>query len=126
MTLPLDPWLRALRAFVIVAGIAILAGVGILVWLLFQRSQDRAVTDPAAVSTPIAGSPAQPVTPAAPLAPVLADLHLPAGSAIIDIRVTPERIVLLIRTADEQDYLAVVDAATGERRMLLRVVTDQR
>lgn len=122
MALPLDPWLRALRAFVIIAGIAIVAGVGIVIWAVATRS--GTATPPApAVQVPTAALPAVPPPPAAP---VIADLHLPHGAAIIDLRAQGDRIILLLRGVDDQDYLAVVDAATGERRMLLRVVPDAR
>jgi hypothetical protein len=121
MALPVDPWLRALRAFVIIAGIAIVVGVGIVIWAVTQRSKPGAPAPTAIVQVPTAAAPAAAPQPAAP---VIADLHLPHGAAIIDMRLQNDRIVLLLRGADDQDYLAVVDAATGERRMLLRAVPD--
>ena len=111
-----DPWIRALKLFVVLAGIVILVGSGVLVWLL-ARGAPREV---AKVVDPPAGAP----TAATPPAPIVADLALPAGAAILDMTSEPDRIVLLLRTPAGQDYLAVIDAATGTRRALLRIVPE--
>jgi len=106
-----DPWVRALKLFVVLAGIAILAGSAVLFWLLATG-----VARDASTAAP---------PPSAPPAPVVADLPLPAGGAILDLVSDHDRIVLLLRTPAGQDYLAVVDAATGTRRALLRIVPER-
>jgi|GEM_PF-6542146 len=106
-----DPWIRALKLFVVLAGIVILVGSAVLVWLL-------------ATGIPRDASTAAPPA-SAPPAPVIADLPLPAGAAILDLVGDRDRIVLLLRTPAGQDYLAVVDAATGTRRALLRIVPER-
>ncbi len=113
-----DPWIRALKLFVVLAGIVILVGSGVLVWLL-ARGAPREV---AKVVDPPVGAP----TAATPPAPIVADLALPAGAAILDMTSEQDRIVLLLRTPAGQDYLAVIDAATGTRRALLRIVPEER
>jgi hypothetical protein len=115
-----DPWIRALKLFVVLAGIVILVGSGVLVWLL-ARGATREVAV-AKVADPPAGAP----TAATPPAPIVADLALPAGAAILDMTSEQDRIVLLLRTPAGQDYLAVIDAATGTRRALLRIVPEGR
>jgi hypothetical protein len=107
-----DPWVRALKLFVVLAGIAILAGSAVLFWLLATGVARDAPT-------------AAPPQPSAPPAPIVADLALPAGAAILDLVSDQDRIVLLLRTPAGQDYLAVVDAATGTRRALLRIVPER-
>lgn len=100
----------------VVAGILILLGSGGLLWLLASGAA-REASGPA---------PAGPAPPSAPPTPVVGDLALPAGAAIVDLVSDQDRIVLLLRTPGAQDYLAVVDAATGTRRALLRIVPEPR
>lgn len=107
-----DPWVRALKLFVVVAGIVILLGSGALLWLLASGAAREVPTAPT------------PPAPVAPPAPVVGDLPLPADAAIVDLVSDQDRIVLLLRTPAGQDYLAVVDAATGTRRALLRIVQE--
>ena len=127
MTPSVDPWLRGLRIFVFWAAIAIVAGTAALVWLLFTRSPDppAAPARPEA-APPIAAEATRPSPPPAPLAPepIIADLALPRGSSIIDVRLDGDRIVLLLRGNDDKDYLAIVDATTGARRALLRITAE--
>ncbi len=108
-----DPWVRALKLFVVIAGVVILAGTAALAWLLATGAGRGA---PPGAEAP----PARPKPPA----PVTADLPLPAGTAIVDLQVDGERIVLLLRSRDGHDYLAVVDPTTGSRRALLRIVPE--
>lgn len=114
--MPVDPWVRALKLFVVVAGLVILLGSGALLWLLASGAAREA---PAAATSP-APTPAPPAAP-----PVVADLALPRGAAIVDLVSDQDKIVLLLRTPEAQDYLAVVDAATGTRRALLRIVPER-
>jgi|DewCreStandDraft_4_1066084.scaffolds.fasta_scaffold00035_225 hypothetical protein len=118
-----DPWVRALKVFVIVAAVVILAGSGTLLWLLATGVGRDAPASAAPAAAPTPASPA-PAT-ATPPPPVLADLPLPAGAAILDLVSEQDRIVLLLRTPGGQDYLAVIDAATGTRRALLRIVPEK-
>jgi hypothetical protein len=114
---PVDPWVRALKLFVVVAGVVILLGSGALLWLLASRTgRDAAAAPP---------SPPPKAAPPSAAPPVVADLALPQGAAIVDLTTDQDRIVLLLRTPGAQDYLAVVDAATGTRRALLRIVPER-
>lgn len=109
-----DPWVRALKLFVVLAGLVILVGSAALLWLLATGVGGDA---PAVAAPP----------PAAPVPePVVADLALPAGAAIVDLVSDRDRIVLLLRSPGAQDYIAVIDAATGTRRALLRIVAEPR
>lgn len=122
-----DPWLKPLKLFVVVAGVLILLGSGTLAWLLASgAARGRAVVEPTAATSPAASALPAPPQPSAPAEPILADLPLPAGAAIVDLVSDGDRIVLLLRTATGEDYLAVVDAATGTRRALLRIVPERR
>lgn len=111
-----DPWVRALKLFVVVAGVVILLGSGALLWLL-ATGAGRDAPATTAAPAPAAAPPAVP--------PVMADLALPQGAAIVDLVSDQDKIVLLLRTPGAQDYLAVVDAATGTRRALLRIVPER-
>jgi hypothetical protein len=54
----------------------------------------------------------------------MVELPLPAHARIVDMRLDGRAALLLLRTDDRQEYLALVDAATGERRSLLRITPD--
>ncbi|MDW8341782.1 MAG: hypothetical protein RMK73_09905 [Geminicoccaceae bacterium] len=113
-----DSWLRSLKIFVVSAGVVLVLGTAALVFLLVQRgapSRDAPSTAPGAppASAPRALS-------------VSGELPLPAGAAIVDLATEGGEIVLLLRTPAGEDYLAVVDAATGVRRLLLRIVPERR
>lgn len=119
-----DPWVRALKLFVVVAGLVILAGSAALFWLLATGAgRERPAAGPPSGASPAAG-PTAAMARSEPPAPVVADLPLPAGAAILDLVSDQDRIVLLLRTPGAQDYLAVIDAATGTRRALLRIVPE--
>lgn len=117
-----DPWVRALKIFVVLAGIVILVGSATLLWLLATGLGREA---PASAAPPVAAPPVAAPPVAAPVEPVVAELPLPQGAAILDMVSEQDRIVLLLRTPGGQDYLAVVDAATGRRRALLRIVPER-
>lgn len=129
MTPSVDPWLRGLRVFVFVAAVVIVVGTVVLVWLLFNKAPEPKA--PPSPAPPIAAEPkpaaeikppveAKPAKPAA----FTADLPLPKGVSIIDIRMEGERIVLLLRGLDDRDYLAIVDATTGARLGLLKITAE--
>jgi hypothetical protein len=88
-----------LKAFVIGAGIVLVAGTIFLVVLIASRAGDDA-----------------PVTRQAAQA-----LRLPAGARIEQVVIDGRRLVLLGVDATGTQFVAVVDPATGERLSLLRV-----
>jgi hypothetical protein len=88
----------ALKAFVIVGGIALIAGTILLVVLIVLRA---GADDPIVQPAPQA-------------------LFLPAGARIDQVVVDGRRLVLL-GTDEAGQFLAVVDPVTGERLSLLRV-----
>ncbi len=98
----------ALKAFVIIAGILIVLGTGTLIWVIVQRAARTA-------------PPAQPTVEIRPTFSAT-ELQVPAGSRVIDMRLSDTRLVLHLATPDEQEYIAIVDLATGRRLGLMRVV----
>lgn len=98
--------MRVLKLFVVLGGVALVVGTVALGWLLVQRAVSRPDRVPA---------------PAAQLA---ADLPLPVGSRIEQVVLDGPRLLLLLRGPEQQQYLALVNAATGERQALLRVVPE--
>jgi hypothetical protein len=88
-----------LKAFVIGAGIVLVAGTILLVVLIATRAGNDAS-----------------VTQQAPQA-----LHLPAGARIEQVVIDGRRLVLLGVDGAGAQFVAVVDPATGERLSLLRV-----
>lgn len=99
------------------AGVLLLLAIAALVYVVVARvapTSDRA-------PTPFTASEAKPAGEA-----IVGELPLPAGAAIVDLATEGERILLLLRTPTGETYLAVVDAASGARRLLLRVVPERR
>jgi Family of unknown function (DUF6476) len=88
-----------LKAFVVAAGIVLVAGTILLVVLIALRAGGD---DPIAQQAP-------------------QTLHLPAGARIEQVVVDGRRLVLLGVDAAGTQFVAVVDPATGERLSLLRV-----
>jgi Family of unknown function (DUF6476) len=88
-----------LKVFVIAAGIVLVAGTLLLAVLIVMRAGDD---DPITQQTP------QP-------------LLLPAGARIEQVVVDGRRLVLLGTDEAGEQFVAVVDPATGERLSLLRV-----
>ncbi len=82
-------------------------GTATLVWLLVQRQQAQERAQ--ALSTP------------ASAADAVIDLALPAGLRIEQASLDGRHALLLLRGPDQQQYLALVNPATGERLSLLRV-----
>ena len=89
----------ALKAFVIAGGLVLVAGTIVLAVLIALRPGESG-----------------PVLPQAPQA-----LLLPAGARIEQVVVDGRRLVLLGTDEAGEQFLAVVDPATGERLSLLRV-----
>jgi hypothetical protein len=103
----MESWLKLVKAFVVLGGIVLVFGTVALGWLLVQRAtgpRDR----PAA----------------APPAALAGDVPVPAGSRVEQVALDGSRILLLLRGPDQQQYLALVNAATGERQALLRVAPE--
>jgi hypothetical protein len=88
-----------LKAFVIGAGIVLVAGTIVLVALIATRAGRD---DPVGQPGPQA-------------------LYLPAGARIEQVVIDGRRLVLLGVDATGTQFVAVVDPATGERLSLLRV-----
>lgn len=93
--------MRALKTFVIVMGILILAGLGVVVVTIVKRSQERPATAEA---------------PAASAAGVVEErrVAVPAGSRVVETLVQGERLVLRLSAADGSERLVIVDLTSGE------------
>jgi hypothetical protein len=98
-------YLRALKVFVVVAGLVLVLGTAALAWLLIRR-HDQEAARPARV-------------------PAMVDLPLPAGARIEQVVADGPRLLLLLRGPEEQQYLALVNPATGERLGLIRLVPER-
>jgi hypothetical protein len=101
----MESWIRALKIFVVVGGVVLVLGTGLLFWLLVQRNAaERAAAKETATA--------------------VVELAMPAGSRIEQVDLDGSRMALLLRGADQQQYLALVNPATGERLSLVRVVPE--
>ena len=89
--------LRAVKLFVVVGGVLIIAGTATLITLLVKRGTRLADTPPPAVATSAA---------------------IPAGSEITSAGMSGRDLVLLGRAPAGQ-FVLVVDPASGARRRLL-------
>lgn len=94
-----------LKAFVITSGVILLIGV-ILLAVMIMLKASRDVEDSEAVDLP-----------SAPI-----DLALPEGARVDQVIANGKRLVLLAEDADGGQYLAVVDALSGERLSLMRII----
>jgi hypothetical protein len=94
-----------LKAFVIAGGIALLGGSVLLVVLIAMR----------------AGQEPEPARSAQPVAVGPVELALPPGTRIVQTSTDGDRLVLLAEDEEGSQFLAVVDALTGERLSLIRV-----
>ena len=88
-------------------GVVLVLGTATLIWLVIQRQTSRVAAPPA------------PTPASAP-----GDLALPAGSRVEAVDLDGGHLVLLLRDAQDQQYLALIDMATGRRQQLLRIVPD--
>jgi hypothetical protein len=104
----MDSWLRVVKLFVVLGGVLLVVGTVVLGTLLVQRAMGQRERAPAALGA----------------AALVADLPLPAGSRIEQVALDGPRLLLLLRGPQQQQYLALVNAATGERQALLRVVAE--
>jgi hypothetical protein len=101
----MESWIKALKVFVVVGAVVLVVGTATLIGLLVQRRAAHEAERPAAAG-------------------LRGDLALPAGSRIERIELDGTRALLVLRAADQQHYLALVNPATGERLSLLRIVPD--
>jgi hypothetical protein len=102
-----DSLLKALKIFVVVGAVVIVAGTATLIWLLVKRG----------TSSRVASAPAAPAVPAT--------IALPPGGAVTEVSVAGSQLVLLGTAPGEGQFVLVVDLASGERRRLLRLVPER-
>ena len=96
-----------LKAFVILGGIGLLVGIiALAVMIMLRAGNDQA--------------PDQVDAPAAPV-----DLALPAGVRVTEVVVDGKRMVLLGEDEGGQQFIAVVDAESGARRNLIRLIPSE-
>jgi hypothetical protein len=103
-----DPLLRGLKVFIVISGIVLILGTTALIWLLVAKPSDGG--DAAIALDNV----------------TITELALPQGAHIVEMRLDGRTALLRLRDAADQEYLALVDAATGERRSLLRIVPDEK
>lgn len=97
-----------LKVFVLLGGVALVIGMILLaVMVVFHAT----------------GAGDRPDGDIASSGPV--DLALPAGVRVGQVVADGRRLVLLAEGADGAQYIAVVDADSGERRTLLRVTPEE-
>ncbi|SNB63351.1 hypothetical protein SAMN07250955_103314 [Arboricoccus pini] len=119
----MDRFLGLIKVFIVVAGLCLVLGTGALVWKLFNRGGDPSVTTTtAAVETtqPVAGA-SEPAPAGSSDTEVHAAMPVPKGAVVIDMRMQGNRALLLLRTPDGDDYLSLIDPATGRRYSLIRM-----
>jgi hypothetical protein len=105
------PLFRALKLFVVLAGIAIVAGLVLLIWLLVTRNEEAGRTEapPRAGASSVATQDAHDSVP------------LPPGAEVTQVAADGQRIVLLGRVPGQGQFVAVLDAATGGLVRLVRL-----
>jgi len=95
------PWIKMLKAFVVVTGIALVLTFALFVYLFIdKRNEERA---------------AEREREQGPAAPVAA----PAGAEIRHVRFEGERAFLVLEGGDGRTYLMLVDMTSGERISLV-------
>ena len=100
-----DKNMRALKALVIVMGIAIIAGLAVLVTLILERGSRLAREEsPAAVTQAVPGG--------------VRALALPAGARVLETRLDDGRIALRVTLTEGGEAVFLFDAASG--RLLMR------
>lgn len=103
----MEAFTAALKVFVVAAGVVLIGGTIALVYMLWQRA---APSD----------APPAPVASDAPAEP--ASVVLPAGSRIVQVTSSGDRLTLLIEGQFGVQFVATVDAVTGRQIGLLRAV----
>jgi hypothetical protein len=103
-----ETWLKALKVFVVVAGILIVLGTATLIWFIVQRGLPKDRT----------------VGPATATVPGDVILSIPAGMRVTGVQFDAGRALLLLADGAGRQHLLLVDLATGERLGLLRIVPE--
>lgn len=101
-----DSLLKALKIFVVVGAVVIVGGTATLIWLLVKRGTSMAVA----------------TAPAPPPPQVPGTIELPPGAEITQIAAAGPELLLLGRAPAEGAFVLAVDAKTGARRRLWRLV----
>ncbi|MEK0084683.1 DUF6476 family protein [Benzoatithermus flavus] len=101
-----DSLLKALKIVVVVGAVVIVGGTATLIWLLVKRGTSMAVATVQAPSPPS----------------VPGTVELPPGAEITQIAAAGPELLLLGRAPGEGQFLLVVDAKSGTRRRILRLV----
>ncbi len=114
--------MKALKALVIIMGVAIVAGLTVMVIALVQRAGDGGAPTPAATAR-MPGALVPSAAGAGAPAPGFGEttVALPPGAVIVETATGGGRIVLRIRDLDGGSALVVIDAATGRRLGLVRL-----
>ncbi|NBB71018.1 MAG: hypothetical protein GVY33_11985 [Alphaproteobacteria bacterium] len=95
------PWIKMLKGFVAVTGVALVLTFALFVYLFIdKRNAERA---------------AEVEREQGPAAPVVA----PAGAEIREVRFEGDRALLVLEDADGRAYLMLLDMAAGERISLV-------
>jgi hypothetical protein len=94
-----ESWLRAVKAFVVVGGVLIIAGSATLMALLVKRGTQATANRPAATAA-------------------VAQAALPPGGEVVQASLAGRDLVLLGR-APQGQFVLVVELASGERRRLV-------
>ena len=93
----MEPWLKVLKVFVVVAGLVLLVGTTAFVYLVLdKRTADRA------------GAAARQSGPPEPII-------IPPDSQVVDLRLEQGRALVMLRDAAGRNYLLLVDVAAGRR-----------
>ena len=96
--------LKAVKLFVVVAGLLIVGGTATLIRQLVKRGGEAARARPAMVTGEPLG------------------IALPPGGEITQVAAANGQLLLLGRSPSEGQFLLVVDSASGERKRFLRLV----
>lgn len=93
----MEPWLKILKVFVVVAGVALLVGTTAFVYLfLDKREADRAAAAAREVGPPTS-------------------IMVPPTSRVVDLRFEQGRALVRLVDDDGRNYLLLVDMVSGRR-----------
>ena len=98
-----------LKAFVILGGVILVIGMILLAVMIVIRATGGG-----------GDAPQRGLVSSGPV-----DLALPAGVRVSQVVIDGKRLVLMGEGADGQQYIAVVDADSGERKTLIRVTPEE-
>jgi len=95
------PWIKMLKGFVVVTGVALVLTFALFVYLFIEKRNAERAAEVERVR--------------GPAAPVAA----PAGAEIREVRFEGDRAFLVLEGGDGRTYLMLVDMAAGERISLV-------